>query len=329
MTKSMPKAFREFKSFSRKTGEAWRVARLHSLGSSSEYHVEEQDIRKHVPEDKRLSSGIIEKQSGDGHHVTWKKHFAVLARSLSPCVCMSTIPCASDKTLQVLTNENLYFSTQDHPLISNTESHEVDMQGRVMWRGEHKRDFHHRYLVLGRRNLRFYDSDLAFKHGDPCEQKLSIYNLQVEEEAGSSSKGYAFALTDEAKRRVEIACISSSEREQWLSHVKAAIDRVEAQCERDPYLIIDHIPLHQIESVRTEPMSDRHVLGGGELGDGSTLWSSSSALQYLGDSALIIQTLPAGYNGGRMYVYKCSGAAMRAALDRASCLVLMMLLLSC
>ena len=111
----------------------------------------------------------------------------------------------------------------------------------------------------------------------------------LEEEAGRSSKGHAFRLTDRTGRHVEVACISDSERSEWVKKIKTA---VLAQGSDDPFIVIDHLPLHEIESIKSEPITEAD--GGYGQGESERILRGL-AVRQKGNRKLVIRTLPYGY----------------------------------
>ena len=189
---------------------------------------------------------------------------------------------------------------------------QVDKAGAILWRGDNVTSFHHRYLVLTKKVLQVYPSLEAFEGDEPCSGFFSLSRLEIEPDAGTTSKGHLFAVQN-AGRRMDIACSSKEERAEWLQCLQSAADRVRRDEHSAPFIVVDHIPLHEIMSVALiegdeadSPVETRDRDARGLLGF-DFLHNRGARVASPGDIILLtIQTVPGGYNSGRSYAHRCA-----------------------
>jgi hypothetical protein len=122
----------------------------------------------------------------------------------------------------------------------------VEFEGDIQWRGDYMVSFHHRYLVLANKVLQIYKSKDVYEGDEPCVEYFSLSRLEIERDAGTTSKGFVFSLFDNAGRSMDLACSSSEERGRWLECLERALERVTQEERAAPFLVIDHVPLHEV-----------------------------------------------------------------------------------
>jgi hypothetical protein len=194
---------------------------------------------------------------------------------------------------------------------------QVDKAGTIWWRGDNVTTFHQRYLVLTKRVLQVYPSQEAFEGDEPCSGFFSLSRLEIEPDAGTTSKGHQFVVRN-AGIQVDIACSCKEERADWLENLQSAVHRVKTDEQSAPFIVVDQIPLHEIMSValveEEEDDSPAATRGGKSLLGFDFLHNRGAEVTVPGDIILTIQTVPGGYNSGRSYAHRCAGPEAHAWL---------------
>ena len=71
-----------------------------------------------------------------------------------------------------------------------------------MMRSELSQVYQPRYLVLINHLLKIYESDDAFESGEPCVGHLTLFDMAVDDDRGTTSKGYfRFDVMEASGRR--------------------------------------------------------------------------------------------------------------------------------
>ena len=195
-------------------------------------------------------------------------------------------------------------------------------------------------VVFSLHHLRFYLNEAALATHEACDAPFAVdADMTVMETSFSNQNGYGFEIVESSGRRVELVvetkevrtyarartralspppphsltlahnhCLTHSfhtqERKAWMKTITSAVDSAQRALLLAPYVVIDHMPLHEIVKVELhrEQVEDEIIPNGFQFFKNREKIGGSSGSKDLVE--LTIQTIKDGYNSGRTYVFR-------------------------